>query len=100
LAASLRGTPVKVGLLGQAVTYDIEVHTDYPTGYKYGAFGGYVPGPGELKTNATQVRAAQLAAISKGADDRDQIWQHIANEQNQVRNAMAAKYGVDFDKVK
>jgi len=100
LAASLRGTPVQVGVIGQAAEYRIEVHTDYPTGYKYGAFGGYVPGPGELQSNIKQVRAAQLAAVAKGAADRDKIWQNIVAEQNQVRNAMAAKYGVDFDKVK
>jgi hypothetical protein len=100
LAASLRGTPVKVGLLGQEVTYDVQIHTDYPTGYKYGAFGGYVPGPGELQTNAPQVRAAQMKAVAQGAEDRNKIWRHITDEQNQLRNAMAAKYGVDFDKAK
>jgi hypothetical protein len=98
LAASLRGVPVKVGLLGEQATYDIHVNPWYPTGYKYGAFGGYVPGPGELSTNIRQVRAAQLEAVAQGAEDRDKIWRNIVGEQNQVRNAMAAKYGVDFDK--
>jgi hypothetical protein len=98
VAASLRGESVRVNALNQSVTAEVQVNSWWGyTGYKYGAFGGYVPGPGEVQTNLRQVREAQAQAVSKGAEDRVLIWQMIDDRQNRVRIAMTKKYGVEFD---
>lgn len=96
LATSLRGTPVALQAMNNSVTSEIRTNGWWYTGAKYGAFGGYIPGPGEVRTNAGQVRAAEAQLIAQGADERGRLWQAIVDEQNRVRIAMSQKYGIDF----
>lgn len=99
VAASLRGESTQVQALSGTVTTEVRVNNGFwgYTGAKYGAFGGYIPGPGELQSNVGQVRAAQAQAVAQGAEQRNQLWQAIDEAQNRTRIAMSQKYGIDFD---
>ncbi len=96
LATSLRGTPVTINALNNSITSEVRTNGWWYTGAKYGAFGGYIPGPGEVRTNAQQVRATEAQLVAQGANERGRLWQEITDEQNRVRVAMSQKYGIDF----
>jgi hypothetical protein len=99
LAASLRGTPLEVNTLNNAITY--QVHPQYGGGGWWGWGGlrtswGPVPTGYSYNTNFTQIREQQAQAVMRGQKEREDIWRIQIDERNKVRQDMYEKYKVDF----
>ena len=96
LAGSLRGVPVQVDRLGEKVTYKWNMNNFYGPGGVYTGLG-YVPAPWEITSNIQEVRQAQQAAIDKGVDERDGIWNQMHAEKSKVASELREKYGLKFE---
>jgi hypothetical protein len=61
-------------------------------------FGGatYTPSTWHATSNLQEVRAKQAEAIQQGADEREQIWQAVEADRDQMRRKMLAAFGEDF----
>lgn len=99
LASSLRGTPLEINTLNNAITY--KVQPEFGGGGWWGGGGlrtadGPVPTGYQFNSNVTQIREQQAQAVMAGSKDRDQIWQIQIDERNKVRQEMYKKYKVDF----
>ena len=79
LAASLRGVAVDVDTQQQSVTYNQYYDPGYFAVNVWGGVGYREP-TYRVESNLEQVREAQAAAVSRGAKEREAIWQMINDE--------------------
>jgi hypothetical protein len=98
LASSLRGTKIDLAALQAKTQYSVSVSPIYGPAGSFTAGNNYTPAPWEVSSNLDQVREAQAEAVAKGASQREQVWQAIQSDKQKIRNRMAEKYQVDFDK--
>ncbi|HEY3969385.1 MAG TPA: hypothetical protein VGM05_32835 [Planctomycetaceae bacterium] len=97
LANSLRGTPIEVNKLERKV----RVHTQM-NAYRYASTPYadlYRPGTVNISSNLADVRAAQNEAILDGNDQRDQIWNLLAEDRAAIQKKMEEKYKIVFGKL-
>jgi len=101
LAASLRGQPLEINALNNAITYNVQ-----PTYGGNGWWGGGtytssgpVPTGYNVDTNLINVREQQAQAVVEGNKERQQVWQLQIDERNKIRSDMYNKYEVDFGNV-
>ncbi len=97
LANSLRGTPIEVNKLERKV----RVHTQM-NAYRYASTPYadlYRPGTVNMTSNLGDVRAAQNEAILDGNDQRDQIWNMLAEDRAAIQKKMEEKYKIVFGKM-
>jgi hypothetical protein len=102
LAVSLRGVPVSVNRLERSVTYNVQYQ---PGGYRpyndsIWSSVGYQPEWVNVETNQAEIRGKQAEAIEAGAKQREEIWQIISSDRQQIRLKMQETFGRDFDTVK
>ncbi len=92
LAASLRGQAVTVDAEARSVTYNVRTNPGY---LGLGLWGDWAVQQGsvEVTSNAAEVRQRLAAAVSAGAQDREQIWQMQAEDRQRVRNAFQEEFG-------
>jgi hypothetical protein len=99
LAVSLRGVPIDVNQLEGAVTYNVQYR---PAGY-YNAYNSiwssvaYQPGYVNVESNQAEIRAQQAKAIASGTKQREQVWQMLADDRQQIRVKLLEKFGRDFE---
>jgi hypothetical protein len=98
LAASLRGTTIDLETIQTQAKYQVNVSPFYGPAGSFRGTAGYVPAPWEVSTNLSEVRSQQAEAAARGASQREQIWQILENETIRIRNRMAEKYSVDFNR--
>jgi hypothetical protein len=51
----------------------------------------------DVQTNQSQIRAKQAEAVAAGAMQREQVWQLLLSDRQQVRVKMQEKFGRDFN---
>ena len=99
LAASLRGVAMKVSTDQGRLVVNYDVTPGQVGGWGPGAWWGaatYTPSTWHATSNLQEVRAKQAEAIQRGADEREQIWQAIEADRDQMRRKMLAAFGEDF----
>jgi len=102
LAVSLRGVPIDVKMLEGGLTYNIQY---LPAGYRNNNWSvwstvSYQPEYVNVETNQAQIRGEQAKAIAAGAKQREQVWQLLLADRQQVRIKMQAKFGRDFNSLR
>lgn len=99
LAVSLRGVPITVNQLEGAVSYNVNFQTGGYMPYNYSLFSsvGYQPGYVNVETNQAEVRGKQAEAIAAGVQQREQIWQILADDRQKIRIQLVDKFGSEFD---
>lgn len=95
LAASLRGQAVRVNAEQQTLVYDVDYRPGWASVSYWGAVG-YRESSVKVTSNLQQVRERQAAAVTKGAQQRIQIWNFITNDRTEVEARMREKHGDDF----
>jgi hypothetical protein len=99
LASSLRGQTVAINAGNQSVVYNAQVEPGY-SGFGWG-IGFQNRGPTvNINSNLAEVRQKQAAAVERGAEQRDQIWESLLSRRETVRRALLDKFQVDFDEGK
>lgn len=99
LASSLRGQTVAIDAGNRSVVYNAQVEPGY-TGFGWG-IGFQNRGPTvNINSNLAEVRQKQAAAVEKGADQRDRLWESLLSRRETTRRALLEKYKVDFDEAK
>ncbi len=99
LAVSLRGVPVEVNTLQHSISYNVQYQ---PGGY-YNTNGSiwssvaYQNPYVDVQTNQAEIRGQQAKAIAAGTKQREQIWQILADERQQMRIKMVEKFGREFE---
>jgi hypothetical protein len=98
LAVSLRGVPITVNMLQGGLSYNVQYQ---PAGYRssnYSIWGtvAWQPEYVNVETNQSQIRAQQAQAIAAGAMQREQVWQLLLSDRQQIRIKMQSKFGRDF----
>lgn len=112
LAASLRGVSLRISNAQGQLVIDYSVDPGHFGGWGPGAnywggggggWGGwgwgaamYTPPTWRATSNLQDVRNKQAKAIEEGADEREQIWQAIAADRQDIRKKMLDKFGEDF----
>lgn len=97
LAASLRGQPLEINALNNAITYNVQ-----PTYGGNGWWGapvttsGTVPAGYNVNSNLAEVREKQAQAVIEGNEERQQVWQLQLDARNEIRSEMYQKYEVDL----
>lgn len=95
LAASLRGQSVQVNADQQTLVYNV----DYKPGWVSGSYWGVV-GYGEssykVTSNLQEVRERQAAAVTKGSQQRIQIWNLVTRDRAEIENRMRTLHGDEF----
>ena len=99
LAVSLRGVPIDVKMLEGGLTYNIQY---LPAGYRNNNWSvwstvSYHPEYVNIETNQAQIRGEQAKAVAAGAKQREQVWQLLLADRQQVRIKMQEKFGRDFN---
>jgi hypothetical protein len=99
LAVSLRGVPISVNKLEGAISYDVRFQTGGNMPYNNSLWStvGYQPGYLDVESNQAQIRAKQADAIAAGAEQREQIWQILADDHQKIRIQLVEKFGREFD---
>lgn len=96
LAASLRGVPLEINELENAIRYDAKTwyrrEATTPFGY------WYRPQWLTIDSNLAEIRAAQAQVVAKDAADRAEIWRMINEDTAKVKRAIEEKYEIDLDK--
>lgn len=96
LAVSLRGVPIEVNRLNNSVTYDVNYYP--PTyGFTWGTGFGGTPAMTQVNTNQGQIRAEQASVVAAGEKQREQVWNLLNDERQQLRQKLQQKYGTDFE---
>jgi len=95
LARSLRGQQLNVNLQQGTLVYDQEFNPGWASVSIWGGVG-YGQGSVNVTSNLQQVRERQAAAISEGAQQREDIWAMLTEERQKVLRDMQQKYGTDF----
>ena len=99
LAASLRGQGVQVNAEQETLVYDV----DYTPGWAATSYWGVV-GYGEpsvkVSSNLQEVRERQAAAVTKGSQQRIQIWNLITSDRAEIEKRMRDQHGDDFFKTR
>ncbi|MEZ6065867.1 MAG: hypothetical protein R3B90_09210 [Planctomycetaceae bacterium] len=92
LAASLRGEAVAVSAEEGALTYNVSRDPGWVNynvwGWGGGGGVGYRAPTTTVTSNIQQVREKQAAAVSAGAQQREQIWARIHDEQAAMRQRL------------
>ncbi|MCG6155719.1 hypothetical protein [Rubinisphaera margarita] len=83
LARSLTGQAVEVDARNKSVVYNYNVDPGWWSANIWGG-AGYSPTVVKVDSNLEQVRAKQADAVIKGAKDRDQIWQMIEEQSQEM----------------
>lgn len=100
LAASLRGTGVKVDALDRSVVYEVHQRPVYRSGIEWWWGPAWsTTGPAvetRVKSNLQEVRAQQAEIVAAASNEREQIWELINTSRDETRRAMVMKYGEDF----
>ncbi|RPI87134.1 MAG: hypothetical protein EHM42_05435 [Planctomycetaceae bacterium] len=102
LAASLRGVSLKISAAQGELVVDYSVNPGqvggWGPGMGYGGWGAamYTPPSWRATSNLQQVREKQAQSIEAGADQREQLWQAIAADRQEIRKKMLDKFGEDF----
>ncbi len=95
LASSLRGVPIEVNQLQNAIRVDYQT-TNVMTGAT--PFGYlYRPGFVNATSNIAQVRSQQADVIAKDQADREQVWLMMRDSQNDIATRMSKKYDMKFE---
>lgn len=99
LAVSLRGVPITVNELQGGLSYNVQYQ---PAGYRSSNYSiwssvAYQPEYLNVETNQAQIRGEQAKAIAAGAMQRQQVWQYILSDRQQIRIKMQEKFGKDFN---
>lgn len=95
MAAMLRGVPVELARLQRTITYEY-----LPT---YGAFNLTTLGPiyyptyVEVRSNVTQVRTQQAEALRQASRRRDEMWDEIVAQRQDIARKMEIRYETEFD---
>lgn len=99
LAASLRGVPVTVNTLQNAVVYEQTTYVD-PWLQSYSLWGGYRGGTYTTTSspNLAAVREKQAEAVLQGSKQREEIWTMLNSERDTMHRSMVGRYGPDFEK--
>ncbi|WP_437205737.1 hypothetical protein [Planctomicrobium sp. SH664] len=95
LARSLRGQALIINTHEGTITYDMSYDPGWASLNVWGGFGYRQPSY-NVTSNVQQVREKQAAAITAGAQQRDEIWQMINEERAAIDRAMREKYGSNF----
>jgi hypothetical protein len=99
LASSLRGQTVAIDAGNRSVVYNAQVEPGY-TGFGWG-IGFQNRGPTvNINSNLAEVRQKQAAAVERGADQRDRLWESLLSQRESTRRALLEKYEIDFDTAK
>lgn len=98
LAVSLRGVPLTVNKLQRSITYNLQYQ---PAGYRpvndsIWSSVTYYPEYANIDSNQSEIRGKQAEAIEAGAQQREEIWQIMAADRQQIRQKMQDKFGQDF----
>jgi hypothetical protein len=100
LAASLRGTGVKVDALDRSVVYEVHRRPVYRSGIEWWWGPAWsTTGPAfevKVESNLQEVRAQQAGIVAAASNEREQIWEMINTARSETRQSMAMKYGEDF----
>jgi len=99
LGASLRGVAMKVSTDQGRLVVNYEVNPGVVGGWGPGAWWGaatYTPSTWRATSNLQEVRAKQAEAIQQGADEREQIWQAIEADRDQIKRKLISTFGEDF----
>jgi len=99
LGASLRGVAMKVSTDQGRLVVNYEVNPGVVGGWGPGAWLGaatYTPSTWRATSNLQEVRAKQAEAIQQGADEREQIWQAIEADRDQIKRKLISTFGEDF----
>jgi hypothetical protein len=99
LAVSLRGVPIDVKMLEGGLTYNVQY---LPAGYRNNNWSvwstvSWQPEYLNVETNQGQIRAEQAKAVAAGAKQREQVWQLLLSDRQQIRVKMQEKFGRDFN---
>lgn len=99
LGVSLRGVPIEVNALQGSVRYNVQYQ---PAGYYNSNWSvwstvAWQPAAVNVETNQAEIRGQQAKAIAAGAKQREEIWQMMATDRQQIRVKMNEKFGRDFE---
>jgi len=83
LARSLTGQAVEVDARNKSVVYNYNVDPGWWSANIWGG-AGYSPTVVKVDSNLEEVRGKQAEAVIKGAKDRDQIWQMIEEQSQEM----------------
>ncbi|MFN3157748.1 MAG: hypothetical protein ACE37I_00450 [Rubinisphaera brasiliensis] len=88
LASSLRGQGISVNTQNQAITREVtSIDPGWVSANYWGGFG-YAPPSVRMKSNLSEVREKQAAAVEKGRLDRSKIWDMIREDQAKMQKYM------------
>ncbi|MCY2964361.1 MAG: hypothetical protein NT069_12115, partial [Planctomycetota bacterium] len=100
IGASLRGVSLKLSTAQNSLVVDYSVNAGHFGGWNAGGYLGgaamYSPPTWRATSNLEDVRKRQADAVEKGADQREQIWQSIESDRQDVRKKMLETFGEDF----
>lgn len=99
LAVSLRGVPIEVNKLQGSVTYNVQYQPAgfYNSNWSIWSTVAWQPAAVNVETNQAQIRGEQAKAIAAGAKQREEIWQIMATDRQQIRVKLNEKFGRDFE---
>ena len=97
LAASLRGQSVQVNADQQTLVYDVDYKPGWVSASYWGAVG-YGESSYKVKSNLQEVRERQAAAVTKGSQQRLQIWNLITSDRAEIESRMRSQHGDEFFK--
>jgi hypothetical protein len=95
LARSLRGQQLAVNVQQGTLTYDVNFDPGWAAVSVWGGVGYGAP-TYRVNSNLQQVRERQAAAVTAGAQQRDEIWAMMQESRAKVLRSMQQKYGPDF----
>lgn len=95
LARSLRGQQLAVNVQQGTLTYDVNFDPGWASVSVWGGVGYGAP-TYRVNSNLQQVRERQAAAITAGAQQRDDIWTMMHDSRAKVLRSMQQKYGPEF----
>jgi hypothetical protein len=98
IAASLRGVALSLRVAEQKLVIDYSVDPGGLTGGgMFGEIPLFTPPTWRATSNLQQVREHQSRAVERGTDERDRIWQAIAEDRQVIRRRMLETFGDEFE---
>jgi hypothetical protein len=100
LAASLRGQAVQVHADEKTLVYNVQFDPGQQSvsfGWGWGGSFAFREPSVNVTSNLAQVRERQAAAVSAGAQSRQEIWAMIDDDRTATLRQMKSQYGEGFD---